>query len=66
MAVAVAGLAGAEGAELGPPASVPQGATLAVLAYIALGASALLHPVGWGARTSPCRDQRHVVQVTGT
>ena len=65
MAVAVAGVAGAEGSLVGPAAAVSQSALLAVLSHVALGAGARLHPVGRGAGALASGHQGNVVQVAG-
>lgn len=65
MAVAVARLAGAEGAQVRAGAAVSHSALLTVLPLITLRAGALLHPAGRDARASLGRHQGHVVQVAG-
>lgn len=65
--IAVARLAGAVEAELGPAPPVPRRTLTTVLPAVALRTRALLHPAGRSARSAaPCTHQRHVIEVTST
>lgn len=66
VAVAAAGLTGAEGAQLRLRAAVSQSAPLTVLPPVTLRTGALLHPAGWRSGALPRRHQGHVVKVTST
>lgn len=66
VAVAAAGLAGAEGAQRRLRAAVSHGAALTVLPLVTLGTAALLHPAGGNSGSTPGRHQGDVVQVTST
>ena len=66
MAVTVAGLAGAEGPQVGLGSAVRGAALLTVLAPVALGTRALLHPAGRRPRAPHRRHQGDLAHVTGT
>lgn len=65
MAVAEAGLAGAEVALVGSAPPVSRGALAAMLARVALGTSARLHPARRSPGATARSHQRDVIQVAG-